>query len=147
MNFIYYNPNPNAKTFKSGKPKSWNIQDDVVRAISKAIDKSWIETYELLDEIAKSNYTTINDKQVVNELLHNQLNYTYVTFGKPKPGCKRPIINDFSGEYGNGIYVLYLRDYYAVVIDGILYNTIDLNDKPVYSYWKIDNNDLQKCIK
>ena len=136
MNYNYYNPNPNAKTFKSGKPKSWNIQDDVVRALSKALDKTWIETYELLDEIAKKHFTTINDKQVVTELL-TKFDYTYITCGKPKIGEKRPTINDFANEHNKGIYIVYLRDYYAVIVDGMLYNTINLNDNPVYSYWYI----------
>ena len=45
MKFEYFNPNPNAKVFKSGKPKSWNIDDSVVRAICKVTNHSWIEIY------------------------------------------------------------------------------------------------------
>ena len=136
MYFIYFNPNPNAKTFKSGKPKSWHVQDDVVRAICKVLDKTWIEAYELLDEIVKSNYTMINDKTVVNELLTNQLGYEYITYGKPKTGEKRPVIKDFIKENQKGTYVIYLRDYYVAVIDGKVYDINSLDDEAIYSYWK-----------
>ena len=136
MDYIYFNPNPNAKTFKSGKPKSWHVQDDVVRAICKVLDKSWIEGYELLDEIAKKNFTTINDKVVVNELLSNQLGYEYITYGKPKVGEKRPVIEDFIKENNKGTYVIYLRDYYVTVVDGVVYDISNLSDEAIYSYWK-----------
>lgn len=136
MDYIYFNPNPNAKTFKSGKPKSWHVQDDVVRAICKVLDKSWIEGYELLDEIAKKNFTTINDKTVVNELLSNQLGYEYITYGKPKVGEKRPVIEDFIKENNKGSYVIYLRDYYVTVVDGVVYDISNLSDEAIYSYWK-----------
>lgn len=136
MDYIYFNPNPNAKTFKSGKPKSWHVQDDVVRAICKVLDKTWSEAYELLDDIAKKNFTTINDKTVVNELLANKLGYEYITYGKPKQGQKRPIIEDFIKENNKGRYVIYLRDYYVTVIDGVVYDIVNLSDEAIYSYWK-----------
>ncbi len=136
MNYEYYNPNPNAKTFKSGKPKSWNQQDDVVRAICKVLNKSWLESYELLDNIAKKNYTMINDKNVVNELL-SSCGFEYQTYGKPKVGEKRPILDEFIKEHMNGMYVLYLRNYYVTVINGVVYDTKTLNDEAIYSYWKI----------
>ena len=136
MDYIYFNPNPNAKTFKSGKPKSWHVQDDVVRAICKVLDKTWSEAYELLDDIAKKNFTTINDKTVVNELLTNKLGYEYITYGKPKVGEKRPVIEDFIKENNKGSYVIYLRDYYVTVVDGIVYDIANLSDEAIYSYWK-----------
>lgn len=136
MDYIYFNPNPNAKTFKSGKPKSWHVQDDVVRAICKVLDKTWSEAYELLDDIAKKNFTTINDKTVVNELLANNLGYEYITYGKPKQGQKRPVIDDFIKEHNKGSFVIYLRDYYVTVIDGIVYDISDLGDEAIYSYWQ-----------
>ena len=136
MDYIYFNPNPNAKTFKSGKPKSWHVQDDVIRAICKVLDKTWSEAYELLDDIAKKNFTTINDKTVVNELLANKLGYEYITYGKPKVGEKRPVIEDFIKENNKGSYVIYLRDYYVTVVDGIVYDISNLSDEAIYSYWK-----------
>ena len=136
MDYIYFNPNPNAKTFKSGKPKSWHVQDDVVRAVCKVFDKSWIESYKLLDEIAKKNFTTINDKNVVDILLSTQNNFSYFTYGKPSSGQKRPVIKDFIKENSKGTYIIYLRDYYVAVIDGIVYDIQNLDNEAIYSYWK-----------
>lgn len=136
MKFEYYNSNPNVKFFKSGKPKSWNTNDDAVRAISKVFDKSWIESYELLDSIAKENFTMISDKSVVNDFLTNE-GFEYITYGKPKMGEKRPIVSEFVEEHQTGKYILYLRDYYIAVIDGVIYDTnSNIGNEAVYSYWK-----------
>ena len=94
------------------------------------------EVIYLLDEIAKINYTMVNDKTIVNELLANQLGYEYITYGKPKPGEKRPVIKDFIKENQKGTYVIYLRDYYVAVIDGKVYDINSLDDEAIYSYWK-----------
>lgn len=136
MNYSYFNPNPNAKTFKSGKPKSWHIQDDVVRAICKIFDKSWIESYEMLDEIAKKHFTTINDKNVIDELLSHKYGFKYHTYGKPQIGEKRPVIADFIKEHNKGKYIIYLRDYYVAIINGVVYDIKDLTDEAIYSYWE-----------
>lgn len=134
MNYTYFNPNPNAKTFKSGKPKSWHIQDDSVRAICKALDKSWEESYRLLDNVAINNFTIINDKDVVDSIL-TDFKFKYVTHGKPKSGEKRPTIADFVETHKHGTYVAYLRDYYVTIVDGILYDVNNHDNEVVYSYW------------
>lgn len=136
MKFEYYNPNPNAKTFKSGKPKSWNRQDDVVRAICKITNKTWNEIYSELFNISNKVNDMINSKTVVDKYIQS-IGGEFFTLGKPKTGEKRPTIEEFITNNKLGTYILYLRDYYVTVIDGTLYNTTNLNNEAVYSYWKI----------
>ena len=131
---MYFNPNPNAKTFKSGKPKSWHIQDDSVRAICKALNKNWEESYQLLDNIAINKFTIVNDKDVVNGVL-SKFGFKYVTNGKPKSGEKRPTISEFIEKHKIGIYIAYLRDYYVCIVNGVLYDVSSHDDEVVYSYW------------
>ena len=136
MKFEYYNPNPDAKTFKSGKPKSWNRQDDVVRAICKVTNKTWNDVYQELFDISNKMHDMINSKNVIDTYIKT-FNGKFFTLGKPKVGEKRPTIEEFVNMNKTGKYILYLRDYYVTVIDGVLYNTINLNDEAVYSYWEI----------
>ncbi len=136
MKFEYYNPNPDAKTFKSGKPKSWSRQDDVVRAICKVTNKTWNEIYKELFEISSQANDMVNSKSVVDNYIKT-IGGEFFTLGKPKAGEKRPTIEEFVNNNNSGTFILYLRDYYVTVINGILYNTVDLNDEAVYSYWKL----------
>ena len=136
MKFEYFNPNPDAKTFKSGKPKFWNRRDDVIRAICKVTNKSWADVYKELFEISVSYNDMINSKNVVNNYI-DSIHGNFVTLGKPKAGEKRITIEEFANKYNEGTYILYLRDYYVAIIDGVLYNTININSEAVYSYWKL----------
>lgn len=136
MKFEYFNPNPNARVFKSGKPKSWNMKDSVVRAICKVTDKMWIDIYRELDELAQENYSMLDEKNIPNELLCNKYQLSYVTLGKPTTGQKRPTVKEFAESHNTGTFILYLRDYYVAVIDGVVYNTDEsIADASIYSYW------------
>ena len=53
MKFEYFNPNPDAKTFKSGKPKYWSRDDNSVRALSKVLNKELILLHIYLTTIQK----------------------------------------------------------------------------------------------
>lgn len=138
MKVEFFNPNPNVKFFSSGKPKAWTYKDSSIRAICKALNKTWDEVYEGLTNLGKQEHNMPDAKEIVNlYLLLN--NFSYNTLGKPKQNAKRMILEDFVNIYNTGIYILYLRDYYIAVIDGIVYNTDnkDLDKQAIYSYWKL----------
>lgn len=135
--FIYYNPNPDASVFKSGKPKSWNRDDSVIRAICKVTNKSWSEVYKSLTEIGAKKHDMPDSKDVVLTYLTNA-NMKFITCGKPKTGEKRLTVEEFAKQYNKGLYIVYLRDYYLAIVDGIVYDTINNNDNMVvYSYWTL----------
>ena len=135
MKFEYYNPNPDAKTFKSGKPKSWNRNDSGIRAICKYMNYTWEDTFETLSEISKNLHDIPISKNVINEYC-NQNNIKYFTLGKPTAGQKRPTVSEFIQKYSTGKYILYLRDYYITVDNGVVYDVDNkLEDEAVYSYW------------
>lgn len=134
MKFEYFNPNPDAKTFKSGKPKYWSRDDNSVRALSKVLNKEWTEVYNELTACGEKHHDMPEAKNVVSEILENN-GFEFVTLGKPIMGQKRPTVVEFINDHSSGIYVLYLRNYYVTVIDGVLYNTVDMKNESVYSYW------------
>lgn len=135
MTFEYYNPNPDASTFKSGKPKSWNRKDSAIRSICKALNQTWDITFAHLSEIAKTQHNMPDSKDVVDTYLISN-GYRYVTYGKPAIGQKRPTVTEFADTNNKGIFLVYLRDYYITIIDGVIYNTSEeMKDASVYSYW------------
>lgn len=135
MEFKYFNPNPDAATFKDGKPKGWNRKDSAIRAICGAIQKPWNTVFKLLSSIALKHHDMADSKTVVNDFCLEH-GFTYETFGKPTIGTKRPTIIEFATMHPQGIYVLYLRDYYTCMDNGVLLDVKPIGDEPVYSFWK-----------
>ncbi len=136
MEFNYFNSNPDAEMFKSGKPKGWNRADSSIRAICAATGKDWETVFKSLSEIALKQHDMIDSKNVINDfcILNG---FEYDTYGKPAPGAKRPNVAQFSNEHSQGTYILYLRNYFVCIKDGCQLNTIEMKDDSVYSYWKM----------
>ena len=136
MNFLYFNPNPDASTFKSGKPKGWTRDDSSIRAICAATGSNWNNIFNKLCEIASKHHDMPNSKNVINEfcILNN---FKYCTYGKPTSGVKRLTVKQFANEHSIGTYILYLRNYFICIKDGCQFNTVEMNNDSVYSYWKL----------
>jgi len=133
----YFNPNPTCKFFKSGKPKNWYINDSAVRAIAKALNKSWDEAYDLLVKTGKKLYNVPTSKQVVEEVLKDN-GFEFITYGKPSKDAKRPSVKQFieNLEPSNDIYVLNLADYFVCSANKKIFDVSDNCLKSsVYSYW------------
>lgn len=141
MKFKYFNPNPAAETFKSGKPKKWTRNDNVIRAVCKVSNKEWHNVYNDLFKISLKHCNVIDAKEVINDYLVNHLNMTFQTCGKPKQGDKRYTVQTFVDKFNIGTYILYLRNYYVAVINGVVYNTTDdIKNAAVYSFWSLEKN-------
>ena len=98
------------------------------------MNKEWTEVYNELTACGEKHHDMPESKNVVSEILENN-GFEFVTLGKPIMGQKRPTVVEFINNHSSGIYVLYLRNYYVTVIDGVLYNTVDMKNESVYSYW------------
>ena len=133
----YFNSNPTCKFFKSGKPKNWYINDSAIRAISKALNKSWDEAYDLLVKTGKKLYNVPTSKQVVEEVLKDN-GFEFITYGKPSKDAKRPSVKQFieNLEPSDDIYVLNLADYFVCSVNKKIFDVSDSCLKnSVYSYW------------
>lgn len=123
--YSYFNPNP---------IKNKRVGDCVIRAISKALDQSWEETYI---ELCLLGY-------IAGDLpSSNKIWDTYLT----SRGFTRHIIsaecldcytiNDFCEEYPQGIYIIGTGTHAVCVIDGTIYDTWMSGDEtPIYFYRK-----------
>lgn len=134
--FEYFNPNPTCKFFKSGKPKSWYLNDSSVRALAKSLNINWVVAYKLLSVTGEENYDVMTSKTVIDKVLQNN-SYNFVTLGKPTKGSSRPTVKEFLEQHQKGTYVLNLADYFVTVIDNVVYDVSDDCFKSsVYSYWE-----------
>ena len=136
MKFEYFNPNPEAQTFKSGKPKGWYRDDSCVRALCCATGKDWTTIFNDLTKISGNFHDMPHSKNVIHEYCESH-KFEHITFGKPAIGEKRPTIEQFIENNKIGTYILYTRDYYLCVKDGVLYNTSEMKENSIYSYWKL----------
>lgn len=122
--FVIFNPNPNNK----------RVGDCVVRAISKAVDLSWEDTYI---ELTIQGY-------IMGDLLSS--NSVWGAYLKAKgfvrdvvpsncPDCYT--IDEFAREHPKGIYVVGTGSHAVCVIDGDIYDAWDSsNEQPIYFYYK-----------
>lgn len=120
--FIKYNPNPTAS----------RVGDCTIRAVSKAMNQSWEDSYIDL---------------CLYGLLLGDLPSANSVWGKylRENGFKRHIIpdtcpscytvNDFCEDHKKGVYLLALNGHVVTVCDGDFYDTWNSGDEiPVY-YW------------
>lgn len=121
--YIQFNPNP----------QGTNVGDCTIRAISKALNKSWEETYMRL---CLEGFH-VCDMPSANRTWGSMLR---------RNGFKRSIIPDtcpecytvahFAQEHPKGVYILALSGHVVCVKDGDWYDSWDSgNGVPIY-YWE-----------
>lgn len=124
--FIKYNINPQRK----------NVGDCTIRAISKALDQSWEETYT---GIALEGFAMC-DMPSANHVWGAYLRSKRFTRKIIPESC--PIdytVKDFSKDNPQGTYILALSGHVVAVVDGDYYDTWDSGDEtPIYYWERID---------
>lgn len=122
--FQYYNPNPCHK----------RVGDCVVRAISKALNQSWCDTYidltiqgYLMSDLLSSNAVWgayLKSKGFIRDIVSADC-----------PDCYT--VSDFCREHPCGVYVIGTGTHCVVVEDGCIHDTWDSSDEtPIYFYYK-----------
>lgn len=118
MFFIHYNPNPFGK----------NVGDCTVRAISKALDRSWEQTYMGL----AMQGLMMGDMPSSNAVWGNYIR---------KHGFRRELapdnctVRDFMEKYPKGTYILALSGHVVTIVDGVLYDTWPSENEIVLYFW------------
>lgn len=118
-----FNPNPN----------NARVGDCVIRAISKALNKSWKDTYLdlciyglILSDMPSANHvwgSYLRDKGFKRYILPDSC-----------PNCYT--VKDFCNDHKQGTYILALNGHVICSNDGNYYDTWDSGDEvPIY-YWK-----------
>ena len=116
----YYNANPHGN----------NVADCVVRAISKAENKSWDETYEKLSKLAQQEGILLDDVRFVENYLDR----------KYKRVCHySKTVGEFFEEYPNGKFLITMPGHITVAVNGVLFDTFDCRNREMWCSWKIPN--------
>lgn len=125
MGYKYYQPNEKDIKDQEG--------DCCIRALSKVMNKTWLEIFDALVPIARKSQTVINSKTVWAEYLkQNKFKYYGIS---NKRGNKRPTVDSFTKKNKNGTYFIQVANHVVGAVDGTYYDTWDSGKKSMYGYW------------
>lgn len=124
--YKYYQPNKKDVKDKFG--------DCVIRALTKALNKSWVEVFDELVPISREMQCPMECKPAYEECLKNN-GFVYCGITNKK-GTKRPTVRTFAEKHTQGIYYLNVANHCVTIVDGIYYDIWDSGNKCVYGYWE-----------
>ena len=117
-----YNPNP----------QSARVGDCVIRAISKALNQTWEETYIDLsvEGLRKADLPSANHVWTAYLLQHDYKRYL---IPETCPNCYT--VKKFCRDYPDGCYILATQSHVVCVDNGDYYDTWDSGDEvPIYYF-------------
>lgn len=117
----------------NANPENNRVGDCTVRAISKALDKSWVETYLWLCLMGFMMHDMPNADSVWGQFLKNN------GFRRRMLSCDDGLcttVRGFCDQHQDGLYIVCPPGHVLTVIDGNYYDTWDSGDEVVLYYWK-----------
>lgn len=125
--YSYYNPNP---------IKNKRVGDCVIRAISKALNQSWEETYIELSLLGYIMGDWGSSNSVWNAYLKSK-GFTREIVSNDCPECYT--IEDFCNEYPKGTFIIGTGTHCVAIEDGCVFDTWNSSGEvPIYFYYKGD---------
>ena len=122
--WIAANPNPEKRI----------VPDCVIRAISIALDKSWLEVSDELYNIARSRYSITSDDHIWGRYLY-ELGYLPFLLPESCPECLT--IRAFSKIFPRGTYVIGTGYHAVAVVNGNYFDTWDSGNEIPTFFFKI----------
>lgn len=120
--YQYFNPNPAGRS----------VGDCSIRAISKALDMSWDDAYDLVTEAGKKMADMPSSDSVWGAVLRMNGFYREV-LPNTCPDCYTA--RDFCWDNPVGTYVLGFGGHVATVKDGILFDSWNSSDEIPQFFW------------
>lgn len=127
------------KQYKYYQPNEKDIKDNygdcVIRALTKALNLTWLEVFDEIHPISREMQVPFNCKPCYEKYLTEVKGFIYTGISNKK-GTKRPTVQSFAKEHKQGTYVLKVANHIVTVVDGIYYDTWDCGNSCLYGYWK-----------
>jgi hypothetical protein len=124
-NYKYYQPNKKDLKDEYG--------DCVIRALTKALGKDWLEVFDEMQPLSRELQVPFNCKPCYEKYIESN-GFTYHGISNAK-GTKRPTVDRFAKDHPTGVYILRVAHHIVAVVDGIYYDTWDSGYKSLYGYW------------
>lgn len=129
-NYKYYQPNRKDLKDKYG--------DCTIRALSKALEISWLEAYDLTVPLCRE-YQTPNVFNLPHDLEAEalaRLGFKYHKVSNAK-GTKRPTVSSFAKTHKQGRFIVNVANHEVAVVDGIYFDTWDSGSCSLYGYYEL----------
>lgn len=129
-----------SKRFEYFQPNKLDLKDErgdcQIRALCKALDKTWIEVFDIIVPICRKYQITsvFSGGASLAKTALAELGFTYTGVSNKK-GSKRPTIDEFAKAHKNGTYVVTVAHHVVCVKDGKYYDTWDSGDNCMYGYY------------
>ena len=124
--WIQINPNPGKKI----------APDCVIRAISVALNKTWLDVSDELYSVARREYSITSDDHVWGRYLY-ELGFEPFLLSESCPKCIT--VRAFSKIFPRGTYIIGTGSHAVAVVNGNYFDTWDSGNEVPTFFWKIVN--------
>lgn len=130
-----------AKRYQYYQPNKKDLKDKVgdcqIRALSKALSLTWLETFDLITPICREQQVMdifSCDLSKTKDALAD-LGFTYHGISN-KRGSKRPTVDSFAKDHKTGTYLASVAHHVVAVVDGKYFDTWDSGHCCLYGYYE-----------
>jgi hypothetical protein len=121
----------------NSNPSGQRLGDCVIRAVAKATNKSWEDTYIHLAIEGFLHYDLPNSNEVWGDYLESN-GFTKYYLSSNCPDCYS--VKEFCNDHKDGIYVLGTGTHAITVVNGNWYDVWDSGDEIILFYFKKEEN-------
>lgn len=128
--YAYYQPND-----KDVKDKMGDCQ---IRALSKVLNLTWLETFDMIIPICREAQTSaiFCGGATFAKANMEKLGFKYTGVSNKK-GTKRPTVRSFAKDHPTGRYVLSVANHVVACVDGKYYDTWDCGGYSLYGFYEM----------
>lgn len=132
---LYQYYQPNKKDLKD------HVGDCQIRALSKVLNLSWVETFDLITPICRE-FQIMDifscDLEKTKEAM-SRMGFVYTGISNKK-GSHRPTVKEFTSSHKKGKYIVSVAHHVVAVVDGRYFDTWDSGEKYLYGYYELQSN-------
>lgn len=119
-------------SYLNKNPFKREVNDCVIRAISKAENRSWDDVYSELSTLAQKQRILLDDMRFVEPYLDSKYDRTCFKCD----GC-RITVGEFIRKNNIGTFLITMQGHITCAKDGVLYDTWDCRNKTIWCAWEV----------